>query len=175
METKPEIEIREMEFADLKPVFQLGERLFRADEWPALYRTWDEYELMQYYLSDGEYCFVAECNKRIVGFIIGSLIWKRKSSWVYGYIAWTGISRRFQKQGVASRLVKRVTDLFIKNGARMMLVDTAFDNEPAINFFQKNGFSKTEKHLYLSKNLTHDPKYLEHIRRAKIRRKRHIV
>ena len=39
--------VREMELEDLPKVFALGERLFTAEKWPNLYRTWDEYEVIE--------------------------------------------------------------------------------------------------------------------------------
>jgi len=55
--TKPrsntkDVIIREMSLQDLPAIFALGERLFPADKWPALYRTWDEYELAVHFASD---------------------------------------------------------------------------------------------------------------------------
>ena len=81
---KPEIEIRQITLDDLPKVFALGERLFTADRWPALYRTWDEYEVVTYFASDTETCFVAYLEDKLVGFVLGTTIEKRKSSWMYG-------------------------------------------------------------------------------------------
>ena len=36
----PPVEIREMELRDVPQVFELGEKLFTAEEWPTLYRSW---------------------------------------------------------------------------------------------------------------------------------------
>jgi ribosomal protein S18 acetylase RimI-like enzyme len=35
----------------------------------------------------------------------------------------------------------------------MLIVDTQADNQPAINFFKKHGFSNPKKHLYMALNL----------------------
>ncbi len=166
------ITIREMEFEDLVKVFQLGENLFTAEKWLNLYRTWDEYELLERFLSDEEFCLIAENNNRIIGFAVGSLIWKRKSSWTYGYLNWLGVRRRYQRFGVASRLLNKLTKLFIENGARMMLVDTELKNNQAIAFFEKNGFANEVKHVYFSKNLTEDPSYkrIQNLKNLKKRR-----
>ena len=53
-------------------------------------------------------------------------------------------------------------DKFIELGARMILVDTDANNEPAIRFFKKIGFNHDNKHVYLSMNLTHDPDYINY-------------
>jgi ribosomal protein S18 acetylase RimI-like enzyme len=57
-----------------------------------------------------------------------------------------------------------MTDLFIKLGARMIMVDTDAENEPALAFFRSQGFGQETPHLFLSRNLSHDPDYLAHRR-----------
>ncbi|MFH1059406.1 MAG: hypothetical protein V1797_12115 [Pseudomonadota bacterium] len=54
------LSIRQMEIDDIAEVFHLGEELFTASEWPTLYRTWDEYEVITLFQSDPELCLVAE-------------------------------------------------------------------------------------------------------------------
>lgn len=153
------LEIRDMELEDLAGIFALGERVFLATESPNLYRTWDEYELIDYYSSDGEFCFVAELDDRLVGFVIGTIIEKRKSAWTYGYLVWLGVEPELEGKGVARKLVARLTDTFIEAGARIMMVDTDADNDKALAFFERAGFSQPEEHVYLTKNLTNLPQY----------------
>src|SRR5690554_3071399 len=126
------ITLREMELEDLSEVFALGERIFTADRWPNLYRTWDEFELIQIFGTDTETCLVAECNDRVVGFALGTLIEKRRSAWTYGYLLWLGVEPDLARSGVGKRLVNRLTELFIAQGARIMLADTESDNLPAV-------------------------------------------
>lgn len=156
------IEIREMALEDLPEVFALGERVFLATESPNLYRTWDEYELIDYYSSDGEFCFVAERDDRPVGFVIGTVIEKRKSAWTYGYLVWLGVEPELEGTGIARRLVARLTDTLIEAGARIMMVDTDADNAKALAFFERAGFGQPEQHVYLTKNLTTLPEYKRH-------------
>ncbi len=68
----PVINIREMELEDLPAVFAIGEKLFTPDRWPNLYRQWDEYELVDLFASDGEFCLVAEQDDKVVGFVMGT-------------------------------------------------------------------------------------------------------
>jgi ribosomal protein S18 acetylase RimI-like enzyme len=156
--------IREMTLQDLPGIFALGERLFPADKWPALYRTWDEYELAVHFASDSETCLVAELDGAVVGFALGTLLEKRMSAWTYGYLLWLGVDPDVARKGVAARLFASMTDLFIKLGARMIMVDTDAENEPALAFFRSQGFGQETPHLFLSRNLTHDPDYLRHRR-----------
>jgi len=51
-------------------VISLGEELFTSEEFPILYRTWDAYEVTDYFTSDPDYCLVAESEGRVVGFVL---------------------------------------------------------------------------------------------------------
>jgi ribosomal protein S18 acetylase RimI-like enzyme len=154
-----EIEIREMVLEDLPLVYALGEKVFTADRWPSLYRTWDEYEPVTLFTSDGDFCFVAELDGELAGFALGSLIDKRKSAWSYGYLTWLAVEPDLARSGVASKLLDAITEAFILAGARMMIVDTDAENEGAIRFFRRHDFGNDDRHVYLSKNLTSHPDY----------------
>lgn len=150
---RPVINIREMTIEDLAPVFHLGEKVFTADYSLNLYRTWDEYQVLSIFMEDSDFCIVAEIEKRLVGFVLGTTIAKRRSSWNYGYLLWLGVDPDFQKMRVAERLFKHFRNLMIEEGVRMLLVDTEADNEAALKFFGKMGFTNPREHVYLSLNL----------------------
>lgn len=164
--------IREMEIEDLSEVFALGEEYFTAELFPSLYRTWDEYELVTMFASDGETCLVAEDGDEIAGFALGTLIEKRRSAWTYGYLVWLCVREGYRGEGVAERLMDRLTEIFIRDGARMLIVDTDADNEAALRFFEKHGFGGEREHVFLSKNLTGHPKYRSKLARRARRRKK---
>lgn len=160
------IKLREMEIDDLAAVFHLGEALFKSTEVPNLYRTWDPYEVTGLFNDDTEYCLVAEADRRLAGFALGTTITKSHSAWKYGYLIWLGVAPDFQRMGVAEKLLHRFRDLMVKDGARMLLVDTQADNRPAIRFFEKNGFGNSEEHIYLSLNLDPERQRLKKKRRS---------
>jgi ribosomal protein S18 acetylase RimI-like enzyme len=168
----PLLEIREMDLEDLPAVYALGERLFTAEKWPNLYRTWDPYDLVSFYSEDGEFCLVAEMAGRIEGFALGTLIEKRRSAWVYGYLQWLGVSDEVKRRGVGSRMLDRLTDLFIEHGARMLLVDTEVENEEALEFFRRKGFGNQVEHVFMSRNLSAHPDYLRRWKPVRKRRRR---
>jgi ribosomal protein S18 acetylase RimI-like enzyme len=153
--------IREMAIEDLPKVFALGQRLFTAERWPTLYRSWDQYEIVELFDSDGEFCLVAETERRIVGFALGTLMEKRGTPWRYGWLLWLGISQRYRGRGIAARLLNRLADLFIRQGARIMLVDTDAANERALHFFREQGFGNDLMHVYLSRSLAEHPSYIQ--------------
>ncbi len=157
--------IREMELEDLPAVFALGEKLFTAEKWPNLHRTWDEYEIVGLFASDGDFCLVAELDDVFAGFVLGTFITKRHSAWSYGWILWLGVEPDIKRQGIGKRLTSRLRDKFIEEGARMMIVDTEKSNKAAIQFFKQQGFGNEIQHVFMSHNLTSHPDYLE--RKAK--------
>jgi len=157
----PPVEIREMELRDVPQVFELGEELFTAEEWPTLYRSWDDHELALLFSADAETCLVAEADGKIIGFALGRVTEKPRSAWRYGLLMWLGVERRFKRSGIASRLLRQLTGLFIDHDARIMLVDTAAKNHAALAFFRRNGFGQEIRHVYLSQNLENDPRYIE--------------
>lgn len=168
--TLARLEIREVEIEDLPAIFSLGERLFTADRHSALYRTWDEYELVDLFSSDGDTCLVATLDEQVVGFALGTLIEKRRSAWSYGYLVWLGVDPAAGRRGVGKRLLERLKAIFIEEGARMMMVDTAAANTEALAFFRAAGFGQETKHVFLTKNLTLDPEYKKKKRRPGPRR-----
>lgn len=157
----PQVEIREMELRDVAEVFELGQKLFTADEWPSLYRSWDDHELAQLFSTEAETCLVAEADEKVVGFALGRVMEKPRSAWRYGWLLWLGVDRRFKRTGVATRLVNQLRGLFIERDARIMLVDTAAKNHGALSFFRRNGFGQEIRHVYLSQNLENDPRYIQ--------------
>jgi ribosomal protein S18 acetylase RimI-like enzyme len=158
--SRGEVVIREMVLEDLSAVYALGERIFTTD-WPTLYRTWDEYEIVELFASDGDFCLVADRKEKVVGFVLGTLIVKRRSAWSYGYLLWIGVAPEMRGLGVGERLVEQLTGRFIEHGARMMLLDTGVDNQPARRMFEKLGFSGETEHIYFFRNLTTHPDYLQ--------------
>jgi ribosomal protein S18 acetylase RimI-like enzyme len=157
----PPVEIREMELRDVAEVFELGEKLFTADEWPSLYRSWHDHEIAQLFSTEAETCLVAVADDRIVGFALGRVMEKPRSAWRYGWLLWLGVDPRFKRSGVATRLVNQLTGLFINRNARIMLVDTAAKNHSALAFFRRAGFGREIRHVYLSQNLENDPRYIQ--------------
>jgi ribosomal protein S18 acetylase RimI-like enzyme len=148
------LRIRPMEVDDLADVFHMGEKLFTANKVPNLYRTWDEFEVVGLFQSDSEYCFVAEINDRLVGFVLGTVISKTRSAWKYGHLIWMGVDLDFVRLGIAERLTNHFLEIMLEEGVRMLVVDTEADNLPALQFFRKMGFGNPQEHIYLTKNLS---------------------
>jgi len=152
---KVEVTIREMEIDDLSAVYHLGEKLFTSDEFPILYRTWDPYEVTDYFTTESEYCMVAETEDgRIVGFVLANMIEKEGTAWKkYGYLTWIGVDEAFQRTNLGQRLYNKIEDTFQKDGVRMVIADTDAENQGAILFLNAMGFSARAQHVWLAKTL----------------------
>ncbi len=148
------IRIREMGIDDLAPVFHIGEEVFTAEFSTSLYRTWDEYEIINLFSTDQELCLVAELDEHIVGFALATTVEKPRSAWKYGYLTWLGVRKNLQHAGIGQRLFKEIVRRMENTGVRMVIVDTAADNSSAIRFFQKEGFGDMTEHVFMSMNLT---------------------
>lgn len=155
------VDIRPMELRDLAGVFELGQQLFTAEKWPTLYRSWDDHELLALFHSDGETCLIAEAQGQIVGFALGRIMEKPRSAWRYGWLLWLGVSPAFHRGRVATRLLRRLTELFVARETRILLVDTDEANRHALAFFKRQGFGQAVRHVYLSRNLDDHPRNIE--------------
>ena len=153
---KVETNIRQMEIDDISSVYHLGEQLFTSEEFPILYRTWDPYEVTDYFTSDPDYCLVAETEPdgKIVGFILGTTIEKEGTACKkYGYLSWIGVDEAFQRTNLGIRLYRKLEQRLRRNGVRMIIADTDADNEAAIAFFEAMGFSLSSQHVWLAKTI----------------------
>ena len=152
------LRIREMTIDDFPEVFHIGEEVFTADYSQSLYRTWDEYEITTLFNSDSELCLVADSGEKILGFALGTTVKKHNSPWKYGYLVWLGVRRDIQQGGVGSGLFKEIKRRMKEQGVRMIIIDTAADNRPAIRFFEKQGFDDIQEHVYMTLNLARKKK-----------------
>jgi ribosomal protein S18 acetylase RimI-like enzyme len=156
---KIEVSIRAMEIDDVSAVYHLGEKLFTSDEFPILYRTWDPYEVTEYFTTESEYCLVAETeDDQIVGFVLANMVEKEGTAWKkYGYLTWIGVEEAFQRTNLGQRLYNKIEDTFQKKGARMVMADTDAENLGALAFLNAMGLSARAQHVWLAKTL-HKPR-----------------
>jgi ribosomal protein S18 acetylase RimI-like enzyme len=155
---KEHLRIREMTIDDFPRVFHIGEEIFTAEYSQSLYRTWDEYEITTLFNSDSELCLVAEADAQILGFALATTVKKQHSPWKYGYLIWLGVSSTIHQGGVGSALFKDIKRRMKEQGVRIIMIDTAADNQAAIRFFHKQGFDDIQEHVYMTLNLSRKKK-----------------
>ncbi|SDZ96068.1 Ribosomal protein S18 acetylase RimI [Desulfuromusa kysingii] len=156
--TVEQLEIRAMTIDDLAAVFHLGEELFTSEFSQSMYRTWDEYEITTLFNSDNELCIVAEFAGEVIGFALGTTVEKNNSAWKYGYLVWIGVRPGTQKCGAGDKLFTEIKQRMLDQGVRMIVIDTDADNKGGIRFFKKQGFGNTQKHVYMTLNLSREQK-----------------
>ncbi|EWM27295.1 gcn5-related n-acetyltransferase [Nannochloropsis gaditana] len=148
------VRVRQMDIDDLAKVYALGEEVFTQELYPNLYSIWSEAEVVELFGSDSDTCFVCEASdKTFMGFVLGTEIEKKGSSWRYGYLLWLAVSPKAQGLGVGRRLLKEFQDTMEENGCRLLLCDTQADNLAARAFFEKSGFQDWEDHVYYTKEM----------------------
>jgi hypothetical protein len=49
-----------MKLKDISTVYHLGNSIFTASEFPNMYRTWDDFTVLENFGGNPEFCFVAE-------------------------------------------------------------------------------------------------------------------
>ncbi|KAG8215256.1 acyl-CoA N-acyltransferase [Butyriboletus roseoflavus] len=64
-----------------------------------------------------------------------------------GYIAMLSVNKSWRKRGVASTLVRRSIDIMKRDGVTEVVLETEFDNIPALSLYESLGFIR-EKRLY---------------------------
>lgn len=151
-----QLEVRAMTIDDLAAVFHLGEELFTSEFSPSMYRTWDEYEITTLFNSDNELCLIAELAGEVIGFALGTTVEKNHSAWKYGYLVWIGVRPGIQKCGAGDKLFGEIKQRMLAQGVRMIVIDTDADNIGGIKFFKKQGFDNTQKHVYMTLNLSRE-------------------
>ena len=155
------VSIREMTVEDIPGIVALGNRVFKADQAPTLYRAWEEAEVLRIYTAYKDTCLAAFRGDQLAGFALGSLLNKPGSSWSYGWLEWLGVDPALKRRRVAQRLIKQLRERFVQQEVRIMLVDTYEGNKPALSLFRKFGFGREIKHVYLSMNLDDHPRAIE--------------
>ena len=146
------VNIREIRIDDILDVYRLGLRLFQTQETSTFYRTWDAYEVTNNFNQNPHLSLVAEsANGIIVGFALGTTYENESGGWKYGYVLWMGVSSRWQRSGLGSRLYHELERRMHREGVRMVFIDTASSNTRALKFFKRMGYGRPEAEVWMSK------------------------
>ena len=146
-----------MAMKDVGPVYHLGNSIFTANQFPIMYRTWDDFTVVEHYEGSSTFCFVVETTQspiEIIGFLLGTTVTKATAG-TRGYIEWVAMAPHYRRQGLAHALIQRFVQVLASTTNHhslrrmMMLADTPADNLPAIRMFEKAGLSHKVDHVYL--------------------------
>lgn len=110
-------------------------------------------ELIKAYIGGKDSaCFVAECEGRIVGFMIGYLLTMsfgmQKSAW----IATMGVDPRFMEQGVGVDLTAEIVKYYKTRGVSAICASVKWNSANSLSLFrtldfQRSAFINLVKHL----------------------------
>jgi ribosomal protein S18 acetylase RimI-like enzyme len=154
--------IRPLTMKDIAPVYHLGNAIFTANEFPNMYRTWDDFAVVENFEGSPEFCFVAEsAKKEIIGFLLGQTMTKSNVG-TRGYIQWVAVLEPYRRHGVATSLLRSFTNVAKNENVSFLLADTPADNLPAIQMFQKAGLCRQTDHVYLTRQIPKETK-LSHV------------
>ncbi|MCK7471286.1 MAG: GNAT family N-acetyltransferase [Desulfomicrobium escambiense] len=105
--------------------------------------------------TSGVPSLAAEVGGKVIGFILGSA-----SGWEYGIpenIAWIdtlGVTKEYQKKGVARILIKEMFSMFKKVGVDMIYVFVNWKDWDLLQFFDRMGFKRGDMINLRVKNLS---------------------
>jgi len=148
--------IRELQLTDVPIVVELGREAFTEKTLPLLHRTWGETEVLNCYTSDAEFCLIAERNRKIIGFTLGSLMLpdpSKRAVQAYGWLLWIAVSPKHQRSGIAAKLTDKLSRRFKEAGAEFILVNSDETNSGATEFFQGSKFTPASRHIYFTRKL----------------------
>lgn len=130
---------------------QIVTREARIDDLETLYRI--EFECfdheafakdqLAYFLRTSRFVsLVAEVNRDIAGFIIGSV--EHYKNRIYGRVVSLDVSEKYRRRGVASKLLDEVEKIFVRNGAGTCYLEVRTDNAAALQLYKGRGYMATD-------------------------------
>ena len=108
-------------------------------------------ELQWYMQLPRAFALVSEKNRKIVGFLLTSIAQvnsKKRGSGAalatiesVGHIITIDVLAKWRREGVGSTLLSQAEERLREEGCRTVLLETGVDNESAIHFYKKHGYS----------------------------------
>lgn len=122
------MKIRKAELSDASELFALEQKLFLSENYPLSRGSF-------YYHIKNNMLFVAEVDKKIVGYIL--VLIKRKNPKLYSI----GVKEEFRGKKIAQKLLEFSIKELSKIGFDSLLLEVRIDNDAAINMYKKIGFT----------------------------------
>jgi len=135
---KKNIIIRNLEPTDAKAVSQLDK----------LYNPKDYYtisEVLKYYRKNKELVLVAEIEKKIIGFIIGTL--KKYKKEKYGTIEMLFVHPKYRNKRIGTKLTKNLITKFKKFQAKYITLVNPLKDKKAYILYKYLGFKPTAYYM----------------------------
>ena len=131
-----ETEIRKMKESDLVNILEIEKELFS--------NPWSQKMFLQEIEKQDAFVLEDVTKKEISGYICG---WEVHDEY---HITNLGISEKYQRKGLATRLTKFLIKKKIEKGFRDFFLEVRKSNIPALDFYKKLGFKiiATRKNYY---------------------------
>ncbi len=132
--------IREATAADFRTLWRIDQECFTAGI------SYSQAELRHYMKRRGAFTLVNEDDAGIAGFLVAES--SRRGA---GHIITIDVLPRARRAGVGSGLLRAGEQRLRDAGCGAVLLETAVDNEPAIRFYKRYGYSilKTIPRYYM--------------------------
>ena len=121
--------MREFASNDFEPAYRLDQACYP----PGI--AYSRYALQEFLTLPGARAWVAEEGSRLAAFIIARRLGHDRAS-----IITLDVSEAHRRRGVGTRLLAVAEDWLRAEGVRIVRLETAVDNPPAIAFWQKTGY-----------------------------------
>lgn len=113
--------------------FEAAYRLDQACYPPGI--AYSRYALKEFLSLPGTRAWVARENQQLIAFIIARRMGRDR-----GYIITLDVSEASRRRGVGSRLLALAEDWLRAEGVRIVRLETAVDNAPAVAFWRQRGY-----------------------------------
>ena len=94
--------------------------------------------------NESDICFVAELDRRVVGFMISYILTFsfgiEKSAW----IATVGVDPDFMGRGIGERLFNEISRIYKNMGINRIYTTVTWDSSDLLSFFKSLGFDRSE-------------------------------
>lgn len=127
------ITIRNFEDSDYHSLCELDAPLFSGMGGPILFR----------HVQDlfGSLFFVAECNGKVIGYILGGIHIEDKR---IGKLIRIGVGKGYQRKDCGTKLTAALFEKMREFGVESVHLTVAENNIPALSFYKKIGFMQTD-------------------------------
>jgi ribosomal protein S18 acetylase RimI-like enzyme len=123
-----EIHLRPYQPADFETLYRIDQVCFPKSI--AYGRT----EMRMYLRSEGSHCLLAEVSGDVGGFILTD------QSAEIGHVVTLDVLEPYRRQKIGSLLLQAAEQEAASRGAKLMVLETATTNKPAIAFWKKHGY-----------------------------------
>ena len=126
------IRLRSYQPADFENLYRIDQACFPKGI--AYGRT----ELRIYLGSEGSYCLLAEAPSGVAGYIL------TERSGEIGHIVTLDVLEAYRRQKVGSLLLEAAEREAASRGGKLIVLETATTNKPAVAFWKKHGYRQFE-------------------------------